>query len=372
MVRLFLNYDADVTMRDAEGRTGGVLALQCFPSKNNKTHRSGKTANVSFEYLKLTSRLLETLFRFLAESESSFDIHQRDEIGRTLLMQAFGQNLQVYKYLLRLGANARDLDADGSTVLHYFFKNVMYYTWNLFVLNDFLDHVGILALLIQAGADAKAKNRFGKRPYEHPSGEKGLFNPLIPMQERVNLAFWHHALRVCGLCQFEFCGCGTHRQNMMPLRDSCYLCQSCAGPLDRFTKFDAFEEELSAAFKSWDKSSAEEYYQANYKAPYPSCEPWRRYCDDWDEKFQGILKELDARSKRRVCRCVPTHPVQPTENLSRNTKEASSEKRNEIVTSNGLTELGPTSSPQQIASDDDWRTGSDSSSDDDWESAPET
>ena len=135
----------------------------------------------------LTSKSLVSLSRFLVESDLLFELHQRNKCGATLLMQAIGKPRRIYEELIRLGADVKALDQFDSTVLHHFLINVFgVYNYDVSI-DVFLDGGEILALLVQAGVDPQATDRFGRRPQDASRTSSSF--PRRRIQNQVNLAF---------------------------------------------------------------------------------------------------------------------------------------------------------------------------------------
>ena len=312
---------------------------------------------------------LDSLFRFLVESDPAFDVHQRDSRDRTLLMQTRGQPRQIYEELLRLGSDVKAVDRDGNTVLHHFFWNHVGQIVYKVLHGALLNGGEILALLIQAGADPQAINRFGQRPQDYHGFSTDPSNPLVTIHRLATLAIWHEALRTCGLSGSEYCDCPAHRGSNITLHDSASACQSCP---DRFTgslRSDTFEEEMSAALRRWDKIAAQEFYQGNGSHVPPDPGLWGRYWEEWDEKIHEILTQLQIRQKK-INPDTHTDPIQPIEDRLKDGGEDDLE-RDETQISDGIHNVASKISSQDIDSVKAWETSSSISSEEGWESAPE-
>lgn len=217
-VGLFLIYDVDVTMIDGFRHSFGLSAQnspQCWGVRTEETdgRNNFQKAGV-MQSFKLTIKLSGSLFRSMNESDPSFDIHQRDWRGRTLL-HAKSQPRQTYEELIVLGTEAKALDGDGFTVLHHFFRNNLDAT-SLYPCPDlFLDSGEILALLNKAGTDPQALKLLRKNAARRHSFPLGS-NLLGTIRKWINLAFRHQVLQICDLSRSRYSGCHAPHRNKMP------------------------------------------------------------------------------------------------------------------------------------------------------------
>ena len=312
-----------------------------------------------------------SLFRFITESDPSFDIHQRDIWGRTILMQPGIQYLQAYKELIRLGADAKAVDTNGSTSLHHFFMtNLEPIRSNLY--DALLDGGDILALLIQAGADPKAINRFGAVPRDIIEAPYSLhrFGYLRTVWKGINLAFWHQALRLCGLSGSTYCECSAHPRKKIPLHDFGYRCQPCLRGSAESLQFDTFEEEMSAALAKWDENAAQSIHVAGnvwvrqYEDRSNDC------CHRLDVWVQKVLIELEARQKKAHSG-IRADLSQVVGDRAKDVEERRPE-REETQASNHTRNFRSNLATRESDVDEDWSTSSSIDSEDEWESAPET
>ena len=312
---------------------------------------------------------LDSLFRFLVESDPAFDVHQRDRRGRTLLMQTSGQPRQIYEELLRLGSDVKAVDGDGNTVLHHFFWNNVGQIRHNVLPGALLNGGEILALLIQAGADPQAINRFGQRPQDYHGFSTDPSSPLITIHKLAILAIWHEALRICGLSGSEYCDCPAHRGSNITLHDSDSACQSCPDSFNGSLRFDTFEEEMSAALRRWDKNAAQEFYQGNSSHVPPDPGFWDRFWEEWDETIHEVLTQLQIRQKN-INPDAHTDPIQLIEDRLKDGGEDDLE-RDETQISDGIHNITSKISSQDIDSVEAWKNSSSTSSEEGWESAPE-
>ena len=307
---------------------------------------------------------LDSLFRYLVENDPAFDVHQRDCWGRTLLMQTCGQPRKIYKELLQLSRDADALDKDRNTVLHHFFWNN--YNPIRFGSNceAFLDGGDILALLIRAGADPQAMNRFGQRPQDDICSPFHVVSHLDTIRKWINLAFWHEALRICGLSGSEYCDCPAHHGNNTSGHDSGLACQSCPDGLNESLRFNTFEEEMSAAFQRWDKNAAQEFCQRNGDDMPLDTEFW----EECDEMIHEVLSLLQSRQKD-INPDAHTDPIQLIKDRFKDGED--NLEGDETQISGEIRNLASRFSAQDIDSVDEWETSSSTSSEEGWESAAE-
>ncbi len=166
--------------------------------------------------------------------------------------------------------------------------------------DTFLDGAEILALLIKAGADPQTLNRFGAMPQdviEKPYSSDS-FLPLRTIRKGINLAFWHQALRLCGLSGMTYCNCPAHRRKKIPWHEFSCHCQPCLRGLDESLQFDTFEEEMLAILAKWDRNAAQSIHlmENDWVRQYEnrSNHSWHRL-DVW---IQKVKIELQARQKK--------------------------------------------------------------------------
>ncbi|KAI9655992.1 MAG: hypothetical protein M1821_005053 [Bathelium mastoideum] len=181
IVRLFLTAGADPTLKSGLGHDAATWNLQTSPCVSS-IHPND-----------------ETIIRLLIRSDPSFDLHQRDEEGRTLLMQARGPPLCVYDDLLKLGVDATVTDNEGNNALHCYFSSFY----------DIFDHIchplmlqgpDILTSLIQKGANPEQRNDTGQLPcevYDETAYERE--HPVSSIRLQLQAVIWSEALSRCGI-----------------------------------------------------------------------------------------------------------------------------------------------------------------------------
>ena len=315
----------------------------------------------------LTKISIESLFRLLVDNDPAFDINQQGgALYRTPIMQARNQPLQVYEDLIKLGADAQALATSGLTVLHWFFMN-MFSKLCLVSVDVFLDGGKILAFLIQAGADPQATDRIGKRPH---NASRFFSNfPLRRVEKRIRLAFWHQALQICGLSGSKYCDFPVHHGKKIPRHDADSHSSSRRRGLDRLQPYDTFEEEMSAALRSWDNSVAQRKHLGSTDT---WVETWNEQCDEYDKWIQKVLVELQARQKKASCErnlCVGPSVGDPSIRTRKEHLES-----DDMHSSEDIGRQTPALLTHETDSDEDWETNSSNSSnsEENWESAPET
>lgn len=195
ILRLFLNHGADPTLIDGRGWDAATWILDI----GRPVYGHGSSGKCQSQRQRESTNLWLTrdavdMLRLLAHDDPSFDIHRRDEDGRTLLMLAEGQPLPVYQYLLNSGVDATALDNEGNNVLHCYFVHFYYQKEHLSRAPD------TLRLLIQAGADPHHRNDFGQLPYEMCDANKWeKTHPLSFVRFQMQSVIWEETLRRCGI-----------------------------------------------------------------------------------------------------------------------------------------------------------------------------
>ena len=283
-------------------------------------------------------------------------------------MQPGIQYLQAYEELIRLGADAKAVDTNGSTVLHhYFMTNLVLIRSHLY--DAILDGGEILALLIQAGADPQAINRFGAVPRDIIEAPYSLhrFGYLGNIWKEINLASWHQALRLCGLSGSTYCDCSAHPRKKIPWHDFSCCCQPCKRGFAESLQFDTFEEEMSAALAKWDKNAAQSIHMAGNVWVRQNKDRSNDCCHRLDAWVQKVLVELQARQKKAhsdIC----ANLSQAVEGRAKDAEEGRPEQEGTQAfnqTRNFRSNLATRES-------EGWSTSSSIDSEDEWESAPET
>ena len=289
------------------------------------------------------------------------------------ILLAINQPLQIYVDLISLGADAKILDSySNETVLHYFFRQVCHESYPLPSIETFLEGGSILALLIQAGANPLVASRYEELPQD-VSGTCNYF-PLRSVKKQVFLAFWHQALRICGLSGSKFCHCLAHHRTKILRRDAGPRSPSPRDGLDRLLPYDTFEEEMSAALRKWDKSVALRS-GLDTMTKFIKDEDWvirEKICDRFDEWIQEVLIELQARQKKASSeRNINVGPSVggPSRRIEEEDLESDETQSSDHLNVNRSVQITDGSD-----SDEDWETNSSSSSnhEENWESAPET
>ena len=238
------------------------------------------------------------MFRFLVDNNPAFNINQREgECNRTPIMLARNQPRQNYEELIRLGADAKTLDPLGNTVLHCVFQNRSHDIYPSSDINSFLEGGEILALLIQAGADPLAANRFGDLPQD--IFRTSSWFPDKKVEKRIRTAIWHQALKICGLSGSKYCHCPVHHQEKIIQRDGESRLPSRRWERNGLLPYETFEEEMSAALRSWDKSVAQRKNTDNFRS-----ESWNEIYDEHDKWIQKVLIKLQAGRKRLLLRGI--------------------------------------------------------------------
>ena len=286
-------------------------------------------------------------------------------------MQTRGQYSQTYEELIRLGADAKAVDTDGYTVLHHYFNNYLYSIdldpIGLHSPGIFLDGGEILALLIQAGADPQAINRFGAMPQDII--EESFSGPsfLRSFWKGISLAIWHQALRLCGLSGSTYCNCLAHPRKNIP--GHICRCQPCLRGSDKSFQFDTFEEEMSAALAKWDRNAAQSIHWTEHDWIRQDEDQWNNQLHRLDVWVQEVLIELQARQKKAHSRIRADLP-QVAGDRPQDAEEGRP-VREETQDSNQIGNLRSKLASQDSDLDEDWSTSSSIDSEDEWESAPE-
>ena len=236
----------------------------------------------------------------------------------------------------------------------------------------FLDGAEIVALLIQAGVDPQATDRGGQRP------EEVSYNSCFPEKEvekRIYTAIWHQALKNCGLSASKYCHCPVHHQEEMPRRDdNDSHSPSRRWGLDRSLPYETFEEEMTAAFRGWDKVGSRRGYPSGARFDMDGEElmSWDEHFDGLDEWIQEVLIQLQTRQNVTSSNLVAA-AKKPAESHSERRSRHNIE-RDEMQSSDHPKMKESVPLTQDSDSDEDWETNSSSSSNslENWESAPET
>ena len=272
-----------------------------------------------------------------------------------------------------LGPDVTVLDIRGQTVLHRFFRMIFSDPRKMVSIDIFLESGEIVALLIQAGADPLAADCYGVLPQDICSPCSSF--PLRRVEERIFLAFWHQALRICDLSESKHCHCPAYKREKMPRQGSkTRFPRRRRGP-HRSLPYATFEEEISAALRSWDKSVAQRSNPGSADLEhYGLQEDWNERCDRFDKWIQEVLIELQARQQK----FSPERHANPS--LSAEGSSKRPEKEN--LGSDEIQIFDPPIMEESFSlthgsdSDEDWETISSSSSssidEEKWESAPET
>lgn len=345
LIRLFLKYDADLNIHPKGLRFATLpLTRDCAATHETKS-----------------------LFRLLVDNDPEFNVNQREEwIDLPPILLASSQPLQIYMDLIRLGADVKTINTCADqTVFHSFFRNMSYVICLFPSIDTFLEGGEILALLIQAGADPLATDRFGVLPQD--IRWEIVSSPFQSVHKQIFLAFWHQALRICDLSESSYCHCTAHNSEKMPRQDIKIRSPWRRRGFHRSLSYDTFEEEMSAALRSWDKSLVQrsDLGRASHRA-------WNQQCDRIDEWIQEVLIELQARQKKasseghlKASISVEGSSKRTKNNLSRSDKTQFSDQPNK---------KGSPFLTHGYDSDQDWETISSSSSngEEEWESAPET
>ena len=315
------------------------------------------------------------MFGLLINNDPSFDINQLSGVfDRTDIVFTRNHPLHVYEDLVRVGVATKALDRyeSGRTVMHHSFSNMFYAEQPLIPVDVFLDGAGIAALLTQAGADPQATDRGGHRP------EEVSYNSCFPEKEvekRLYTAIWHQALKSCGLSASKYCPCPVHHQEEMFRRDdSNSHIPSRRWGLDRLLPYETFEEEMTAAFRGWDKDGSRRGYPRGARSDMDGEElmSWEEHFDGFDEWIQEVLIQLQFRQKKASS--------QRHMNASLSDEGSSRSAENQVFR-NDETQSSDHSNMKcspflayESTSNEDWETKSSSSSisEENWESAPET
>ena len=235
-------------------------------------------------------------------------------------------------------------------------------------IDTFLGGGEVLALLIRAGADPLAADDFGQLPQD--TNSKFTSFPLPSVEKQIFLAFWHQALRICDLLESKYCHCLAHNPEKMPRQDINIRFPGRRRGFHESLSYDTFEEEMSAALRSWDKSVAQRSDSSSFESKIRNV-----LCDALDEWIQGVLIELQIRQKKASS--------QKHVNASLSVDGPSDRTENKTFRSDMMR---PCDNPNIKVSpflthgsdsDETWETNSSSgssssSSEEEWESAPET
>ena len=256
-------------------------------------------------FVKLISGVIESLLDFLTGGGFDYDIHERDEAGRTLLMWLENQTYESYCLILSHGAEADARSYDGSTVLHHFFYNSNARQQEAEPLQspkNFPLGAGILALLIRAGADPQGVDKYGRSPSDIAGSQAS--GPLESVIPGLNLAIWHQALRMRKLDATQYCTCALHRlreaveepsySGIFECPGNCrtWICPKHWGTWNakrQRGRTDPFLEEIIAALHKWDVKSAREGFYSQRAV---------NVVIDWDiyDYWVGVLAYgIDAR-----------------------------------------------------------------------------
>ena len=328
------------------------------------------------------------MFRFLADNDPEFDINRRERhSNEPPILQARNQPLQTYVDLIELGADVKALTQSGDTVLHVFFRSMFSELWSIDTIDTFLEGGENLALLIQAGADPLAANHFGELPQDscrpilptHSGLDEKLDHlftsfPLPSVEKQIFLAFWHQALRICGLLGSKHCHCPAHNRDKMPRQDVKIRFPWRRRALHRSLPYDTFEEEMSAALRGWDKIAARETPLSSVNIVALDVQDyWDERCDRYDKWIQEVLIELQARQKKASSeRNINANPSvkDPSRRMEEDDLNSDETQPSDLINADRSVEI-----TNGTGSDENWETNSSSSnsdSEENWVSAPET
>ncbi len=204
---------------------------------------------------------------------------------------------------------------------------------------------------------------------EGPSSTSRLIS-IRTIWKGINLAFWHEALRLCGLSGISYCNCSAHRREKIPGHEFSCHCQPCLRGLDESLQFDNFEEEMSAALAKWDRNAAQSIHLTE--------NDWvRQYENRWNYSWhrldvwvQKVKIELQARQEKAHSG-IRADSSQVVGDRAKDAEDRQP-KREETQVSNQIGNARSNLPTQESDLDEEWSTSSSTESEDEWESAPET